>query len=78
MSAVRQNWPSTASVYFPKNSKLRLTSLKGTKKQQEEIGKMGEGLNRRKSLIKTKQIQRICGVVGSLCSLEDRNLSLPT
>ena len=44
MSPVRQNWPSTASVYFPKNSKLCLTSLKGTKKQQEEIGKMGEGL----------------------------------
>ena len=44
MSPVRQNWPSTANVYFPKNNNLSLTSFKGTKKQQEEIGKMGEGL----------------------------------
>ena len=44
MSPVRQNWPSTASVYFPKNNNLSLISFKGTKKQQEEIGKMSEGL----------------------------------
>ena len=45
MSPVRQNRPSTASVYFPKNSNLSLTSFtEGTKKQQEEIVKMGEGL----------------------------------
>ena len=44
MSPVRQNWLSTASVYFPKNNNLSLTSFKATKKQQEEIRKMGEGL----------------------------------
>ena len=44
MSAVRQNWHSTASVYFSKNSNPCLTSLKGTKQKQEDIGKMGKGL----------------------------------
>ena len=44
MSAVRQNWYSIASVYFPKNINPCLTSLEGTEKQQEEIGKMGDDL----------------------------------
>ena len=67
VSAVHQNWHSIASVYFPKNINPCLTSLEGTKKQQEEIGKMGEGLK-----LTQKQIQEIYGVVGCLCSFEDR------
>ena len=78
VSAVRQNWLSIASVYFPKNINPCLTSLKGTNKQQEEIGKMGEGLKSTQSFIKMEQIQQIYGVVGSLCSRADRKPCLPT
>ena len=51
MSAVHQNWHSIASVYFPKNINPCLMSIEGTKKQQEEIGKMGEGLKPTQKLI---------------------------
>ena len=44
VSVVRRNWHSIASVYIPKNIHPCLMSLEGTKKQQAEHGKMGEGL----------------------------------
>ena len=44
MSAVRQNWYSIASIYFPENRNPCLIAFTRIKKQQEVIGKIGEDL----------------------------------
>ena len=67
--------PGMGNYYITSDGLIHVWHLKGTKEQQEEIGKMGEGLKSTQSLIKTKQIQRICG---ALCFLEDRKPCLPT